>query len=205
MLGLAARYRQFGEVLEVSEDEVWGTRELGTAPVDRSSASPLFFDLLHGVAGRGIGPEAVIEAFRQLQQEVLRRSAVWLQDWYWADLLNMLGWRREVRQQTLRSLRDLSTVLAPLVIYLQVDPEVALHRALRERGAVWFNRYAGRPFDEPVTRSVVSEVAAVRSKAEAARKAEIVGWPVAFVDASAALDDVAEAAWQASSLLPGEG
>lgn len=197
MLALADRCSAYGRVLTVSEDDVWGKRELGTDPVDRTAASPLFFDLLHRDAPEDVSPAAVVGAFEQLRREAMDGRAMWLQDWSWPELLSMLGWSPELRQETSHVLHELSAALAPaMVIYLQLDPQDALDRAVRERGATWFNRYAGRRPDEPVTRTALRQVADMKRQAEQERRAALAGWPVALVDGSGDRADVIDAAWR---------
>ena len=54
---LAERYRSLGhEVMDIDEDAVWGDRQLDTAPVDHTTACPLFYELHHSERDAGGGP-----------------------------------------------------------------------------------------------------------------------------------------------------
>lgn len=197
---LAARLRGDGrDVLSITEDDVWGDRRFDGAAVDRSSALPLFVELLHDERDGGTSPSMVTEAFQLLRQETLDRSAIWLQDWVWPDMFRMLGWEGQARLQT-SMLQQLSAPLCPVVVYLRLDPLQALRRALDERGTTWFNRYTQRRLDEPVTAGLVNEVAARKREAEPQRMADLAGWRVLIVDGSGAQADVADAVWRDAHL-----
>ena len=166
---LAGRFRSLGrEVFLIDEDAVWGERQLGSAPVDYTTASPLFHELIHKRrdAGGVPTPDQVVRAFERLMNDALSRSAMWLQDWCWPDLLDGLGWDSQVARVTSRRLQQIGAAVTPRVIYLRVDASEALRRALEERGPVWFNRYAGAQLDQPVTASMVDHVAAAKREAE---------------------------------------
>ena len=201
MRAVAARLRRDArDVLSITEDDVWGDRQLDAAPVDRRSALPLFVELLHEERDGGTSPAMVVKAFQLLMQEALDRSAIWLQDWTWPDMFSMLGWDRQLRSQTSTLLQQMSAPLFPVVVYLRLDPSQALCRALSERGTTWFNRYAHRRLEDPVTAQLVSEVAARKRKAEPQRIADLAGWQVHFVDGSSAEADVANAVWREARL-----
>ena len=201
MRAVAAKLRgDARDVLSITEDDVWGDRQLDDAPVDRSSAVPLFVELLHEERDGGTSPAMVVKAFQLLMQEALDRSAIWLQDWTWPDMFSMLGWDRQMRLQTSTRLQQMSTPLFPVVVYLRLDPSQALRRALNERGMTWFNRYAQRRLEEPVTAELVSEVAARKREAVPQRIADLAGWQVLFVDGSSAEADVADAVWRDARL-----
>ena len=196
---LAERYRGLGrEVMAIDEDAVWGERRVDRAPVDYTTASSLFYDLLHSErdAGGCPPPDQVVQVFEQLVNEALDRSAIWLQDWCWSDLLGMLGWDHQAVRVTLQQLQKIAAALAPRVIYLRVDPSVALLRALEERGPRWFNRHATTPFDGPVTATMVDNMAALSRRAESARIGALAGWATTSVDAAAPHHEVLEAIWQ---------
>jgi len=201
MRAIAARLRgDARDVLSITEDDVWGDRQLDDAPVCRSSALPLFVELLHEDRDGGTSPAMVVKAFQLLMQEALDRSAIWLQDWTWPDMFSMLGWDRQIRLQTSTRLQQMSAPLFPVVVYLRVDPSQALRRALTERGTTWFNRYAQRPLEEPVTAELVSDVAARKRGAERQHMADLAGWQVLFVDGSSAEADVAATVWRDARL-----
>jgi hypothetical protein len=184
--------------MDIDEDAVWGERQLGSAPVDHTTASPMFYQLLH--RDRDLlgcpAPEQVVGVFEQLIIETLRRGAVWLQDWAWPDLIGMLGWDDQTVQATSQHLQRIGAAVEPRVIYLGVDPHTALLRALEERGPQWFNRHAGTPIDAPVTASVVDRLAARKRQAEPARIDALAGWPTIWIDGAAPQEDVVEAVWQ---------
>ena len=189
---LAARCQLAGqEVLAIDEDAVWGERRFDTAPVDLTTAWPVFQDLMH--RNRSVHPDAVVRVFTGFVDEVLARDAVWLQDWPWSLLLQMIGWDQQAQRATALRLQDAARALNPRVLLLDVDSDLALRRALAERGEVWFNRHAGAPLNAPVTSAVVGELAA-RRRIEARSQD---GWAVTRLDATAPADTVAERAWRA--------
>jgi thymidylate kinase len=200
MRALAECYRNLGrDVMTIDEDAVWGERRLDQAPVDHTTASPLFYDLLHRERPTGVGlaPVDVVPVFEHLVQEARDRGAVWLQDWSWPDLLDQLGWDHATVRQTSQSLQQIGAAVTPRVLYLRVDPAVALRRAVDERGAVWFRRHAGAPLAEPVTAATVEQVAARSRAAEPARIDALAAWTTTYLDAAATQNDVLEAAWRA--------
>ncbi len=144
---LAAALRDLGDsVLEVSEDAVWGERQLGTLPVDYARAWPEFRALLHErPSGGSPTKHQVLTAFTRVQRRVAA-SHLWIQDWSWIDLAGMLPWARADERALLAFSCDLQRVarsLWPLVLHLRIDPQDSLRRAVAERGWVWFDRHAG--------------------------------------------------------------
>ena len=151
MRTLAAGLRGRGDsVLEVSEDAVWGERQLGTLPVDYATAWPEFRALLHErPSGGSPTVTEVFDAFVRVQRRVAA-SRVWIQDWSWIDLAGMLPWARAPEGALLACSGDLQHVarsLRPLVLHVRVDPQDSLRRAVAERGWVWFDRHAGESSD----------------------------------------------------------
>ena len=67
--------------------------------------------------GKARPPAQVVQVFEQLVNEALDRSAIWLQDWCWSDLLGMLGWDHQAVRVTLQQLQKIAAALAPRVIY----------------------------------------------------------------------------------------
>lgn len=198
---LAARLRdEERPVLTVTEDDVWGVRQLDTGPVDRLSALPLFFDLLHRPGSAPATPDMVAAAFEQLAQLAIDLSAAWLQDWAWPDLFRMLGWDSDTRRRASATLRRIAAPLQPQVIYLQLDRTLALTRALDERGPVWFNRYAARPVDLPVTAEVVERVSMDRDRLEDEVMSDLSGWEVQLVPSDRPREEVAAEVWRAAQL-----
>jgi hypothetical protein len=138
-------------VLEVGEDAVWGERQLGTLPVDYATAWPEFRALLHErpCGGHPTATE-VFDAFARVQRRVAAAD-VWIQDWSWIDLAGMLPWARANEAALLAfscELQRVARALWPLVLYLQIDPQDSLRRAVAERGWVWFDRHTGVSSDD---------------------------------------------------------
>ena len=79
MRTLAAALRGLGDsVIEVGEDAVWGDRQLGTLPVDYTTAWPEFRALLHErSSAESPTVTDVIDAFERVQRRVAA-SRVWI-------------------------------------------------------------------------------------------------------------------------------
>jgi hypothetical protein len=177
-------------VLEVSEDAVWGERQLGTLPVDYATAWPEFRALLHErPCGGSPTVTEVFDAFVHVQQRATA-SGVWIQDWSWIDLAGMLPWARAHEGALLAFSGDLQHVarsLRPLVLHVRVDPQDSLRRAVAERGGVWFDRHTGVSSDGLGREKRLRALAASYREREQRRLRvlEVGGWDVAVIDAQA--------------------
>ena len=191
MRSLAAALRGRGDsVIEVSEDAVWGDRQLGTLPVDYTTAWPEFRALLHErSSAKSATVTDVIDAFDRVQRRVAA-SRVWIQDWSWIDLAGMLPWARANEGALLAFSCDLQRVarsLEPLVLHLRIDPHDSLRRAVAERGWVWFDRHAGAAADDRGRAERLRALAAASRERER-RRLHVLhagGWDVVVIDAQA--------------------
>lgn len=71
------------------------------------------------------------------------RARTWIQDWSWIDLAEDLPWAiADVAALNAYSARlaALAEKYRPLVVYLDIDPGLALERASRQRGPDWTRR-----------------------------------------------------------------
>lgn len=196
MRTLAAGLRGRGDsVIEVSEDAVWGERQLGTLPVDYATAWPEFRALLHERPSDGSPTVTeVYDAFERVQRRVAA-SRVWIQDWSWIDLAGMLPWARAHDGALLAFACDLQRVaqsFRPLVLHLRVDPQDSLRRAVAERGWVWFNRHAGASSADLGREERLRALAASYRERERERRRllDAGGWEVVAIDAHEGCDSV---------------
>jgi hypothetical protein len=185
---LAAALRELGDsVIEVSEDAVWGERQLGPLPVDYATAWPEFRALLHDrPSGGSPTMTEVFDAFARVQQRAAA-SRVWIQDWSWIDLAGMLPWTRANEGALLAFSRELQRVarsLWPLVLHLRIDPQGSLRRAVAERGWVWFDRHAGASSDDLGREERLRALAASYRESERRRlrMLDAGGWDVVVID-----------------------
>src|SRR5690348_11175205 len=88
---------------------------LWTTPPPRRCSMTCF--TANAMRGKARPPAHVVQVFEQLVNEALDRSAIWLQDWCWSDLLGMLGWDHQAVRVTLQQLQKIAAALAPRVIY----------------------------------------------------------------------------------------
>jgi len=191
MRTLAAGLRGLGNsVIEVGEDAVWGERQLGTLPVDYATAWPEFRALLHErPCGGSPTVTEMFDTFVCVQQRVAA-SGVWIQDWLWIDLAEMLPQARAHEGALLAFSGDLQHVarsLSPLVLHVRVDPQDSLRRAVAERGWVWFDRHAGESSDGLGREERLRALADLYRERERRRLhvLEAGGWDVVVIDGQA--------------------
>lgn len=191
MRTLAARLRGLGgSVIEVSEDAVWGERQLGTLPVDYATAWPEFRALLHErPSGGSPTVTEVFDTFARVHRRVAA-ARVWIQDWSWIDLAEMLPWACANEEALLAFSCDLQRVARsrwPLVLHLRIDPQHSLRRAVAERGWIWFDRHAGGSADDRGREERLRALAASYRERERRRLRvlEAGGWDVVVIDAQA--------------------
>ena len=180
-------------VVRITEDDVWGRRETGESPVDRLSGREDFRRLVFRPPD-GDSAARIMQLFAQLVDECVAAKSLWLQDWTWPELIRMsleLPTEQEVGQ-TSAQVRALAEPVRPLIVHLDLDPQVAVQRALQERGDIWFNRHFGRSLHAPVqVEDIRAGAARYRSTSEAKLDAlSAAGWQVRRVDAQRALADV---------------
>ena len=126
-----------------------------------------------------------MRVFEQLLSKALKSQRRVAPGLVLAGMLGMLSWDSRVAKETSQQLEKISAAVIPRVIYLRVDPDEALMRALDERGTVWFNRHVGMPYDEPVTESMVKAIAATSRVSELARIDALAGWATTYIDGGA--------------------
>lgn len=189
MRTLAAGLRGQGDsVIEVSEDAVWGERQLGTLPVDYATAWPEFRALLHErPSGGSPTVTEVFDAFARVQRRAAA-ARVWIQDWSWIDLAGMLPWAHASEEALLAFSCDLQRVARPrwpLVLHLRIDPHDSLRRAVAERGWVWFDRHAGAASADLGRAERLRALAASYREGERRRLRvlDVGGWDVVIIDA----------------------
>lgn len=186
--------------LEVDEDAVWGKRQLGRNPIELTAVWPEFRELLHTPKPQ-LSPTAadLLHTFQCVQDRAARAGAIWIQDWSWLDVAEMLPWAQSDHRLLLRFSTDLRTMaeqLRPTVLYLRTDPEHALRRAVADRGPVWFERHA----DGRVTASNSEErllaLASLYATREQLRRRvlEDGGWTPVYIDSGGRLQAVLHAA-----------
>jgi hypothetical protein len=143
---LAAMFGSRGSsVLMISEDDVWGRRELGLDPISYASALPEFSAALHDQR-TPTSADALLRTFEQVRARYLQGQTVWIQDWSWLDLASgLLGGRPqpELLTKFAGDLLEAACDLKPVVLFLRLDPRLGLQRAVRERGTTWLRRHAG--------------------------------------------------------------
>ncbi len=185
MRAIADRYRGLGrDVIAVDEDAVWGERRLGPEPVNYATAWPAFYELLHKPGGsRPQAGDDLLELFSALVDDAVRRRAVWVQDWSWTHLIRLIGWDEQLIGSVSARMGEIAEAVSPLLIHLRVDPQVALRRALEERGAVWFNRHVAAPLGIEVTPEFVRSAARRFAAWQHAAPHVVPGWEVRVVDA----------------------
>jgi thymidylate kinase len=171
-------------VVEVTEDAVWGERRADDAPVDRSTAWPEFRRLLHDRTERP-DPTEVLEAFDAMRRRIADRSW-WLQDWTWPDLLALACGSDGDPVTWSRALRREADDLDPMVLWLDVDPTVALRRAEHERGSAWLARHAAEFADGHRSEGDIAAVALGRIEEARVRHRilEETGWRTIDLDAN---------------------
>jgi len=174
------------DVLEVDEDSVWGRRQTGRGPIDRSSVWPEFVDLLPGPE-RESWPtsEEFVRAFCRVRQRRLAGVGAWIQDWSWLDLAGTAPWATTDESSLVefsRRLRLEADSLKPAVLYLVGEPEVFLKRAVAERGHLWLSRHA-RELARWEGLSALRGVAEAYAELDGERRRvlEVGGWCPAYV------------------------
>jgi hypothetical protein len=198
--------------MALTEDDVWGQRQLGFAPVDRRSARPEFARLLDPTASYDERAARLVDAFRSAVARANAMDALWLQDWVWSDVARAClpdggtPTAAEVNGELLGLAREGG--VQPIVLFLQVDPEVALRRALTERGQVWLNRHLGADVHAAVDADRLTEVAQRYGRRVATRRQQLSddGWAVADLSADGPVHQVAASALAAlgrAALLTG--
>lgn len=182
--------------MTLTEDEVWGERQLGLAPVDFQSARPEFAALLDPAVTHEERAVRLVDAFRTAATRANALNATWLQDWVWSDLAHAcLGdeaasTATDLTAHLLRLATDHG--LHPTVLFLRLDPEIALRRALIERGQTWFNRHHGADVHAAVDSERLIDLANAYGRAVPARRKQLsaAGWHVADVNADESVAQV---------------
>lgn len=178
----------------ISEDDVWGRRELGSAPVDLASARSDFRQLIFERRSADPTGEAV-GLFSTLLAKCHSAGELWLQDWTWPDLIALMWVAPAADRIALsRRLRVLADPVGALILYLDVRSEVAVARALAERGPAWFNRHFHRPLSAPV---VADDIRAGAAQYEQRRTEHLdfilaAGWRVRHLDGEQSASVVAD-------------
>lgn len=193
-------------VLEVNEDALWGKRQLGWSPVELTGVWPEFRELLHTPRAQR-SPTAVdlLQTFQRVQNRAERDGAVWIQDWSWLDVAEMWPWAKTDERLLLRFALELRTIaeqLRPAVLYLSIDPERALRRAVADRGPVWFERHAEGDVSAPNAAERLVALASMYGKREHLRRRilEDGGWTPAYIDGCGSRQAVLRAALTALGL-----
>jgi thymidylate kinase len=197
--------------MTVTEDDVWGERQLGLAPVDYRSASPEFARLLDPAAPQQERAARLVDAFRTAAARADALDATWLQDWVWSDLAHAcLGDRAtptaaDVTAHLLRLATD--QAVRPTVLFLRVDAEAALRRALVERGRMWLNRHLGADVHAAVDDERLVDLAHACERAVPARRDQLLaaGWHVVEINAQGSVDDVTASALAALLAVDSQG
>jgi thymidylate kinase len=196
--------------MALTEDDVWGKRQLGLAPVDHRSARPEFVRLLDPTASYDERAAGLVDAFLSAVARANAMDALWLQDWVWSDLA-----RACLRDGGTPTAADVTRELVKLareggvqatVLFLHVHPEVALRRALAERGQVWLNRHLGADVRATVDTDRLTEVAQAYGRGVAPRRQQLSddGWKVADISAAGPVDQVVASAVAALDLRHGQ-
>ncbi len=192
--------------LEVDEDAVWGKRQLGRNPVELTAVWPEFRELLHKPKPQ-ISPTAadLLHTFQCVQDRAERAGAIWIQDWSWLDVAEMLPWTQSDHRLLLKfsmDLRIMAEQLRPTVLYLRADPEHALRRAIADRGPVWFERHADGMVPASNSKERLSTLASMYAKREQLRRRvlEDGGWTPVYIDSGSSLQEVLHAALTALGL-----
>lgn len=186
--------------MTLTEDEVWGKRQLGLAPVDYRSARPEFARLLHPTAPHEERAARLVDAFSTAATRANALDATWLQDWVWSDLAHAClddkatPTGAEVTAQLLQVATD--HAVRPMVLSLRVDAQVALRRALIERGQTWFNRHLGTDVHAAVDDERLTDLADAYERAVPARREQLLaaGWEVVDINADGPVDHVTASA-----------
>jgi thymidylate kinase len=192
--------------MTLTEDEVWGERQLGLAPVDLRSARPEFAALLNSATPHEERAARLVDAFRRAATRANALSATWLQDWVWSDLAHAcLGDKASPTATDVTAhLVHLATDhgFHPTVLFLRVDAQVALRRALTERGPTWFNRHHGADVRAVIDSAGLMDLADAYARAVPARREQLeaVGWDVVGVNADEPLAQVTASALSALGL-----
>jgi thymidylate kinase len=193
-------------VLEVDEDALWGKRQLGRSPIDLTAVWPEFRELLHEPRPQtSPTAAAVLHTFQRIQNRADPQATVWIQDWSWLDLGTMvLGSKTDEHRLAAFSnaLRSLAEPLNPAVLYLRINPETALRRAVAERGSVWFERHAVGEVKASTFEERVVALAALYGKRDDFRRRilEEGDWNPFYIDGSSKHQAVFNAALTALGL-----
>jgi thymidylate kinase len=127
----------------------------------------------------------LLAAFDRLRGDV-GPGALWVQEWSWIDLAEDLPWAERDDDALARFSAELAhraADLRPMILYLAVDPEIAVRRAVVQRGEAWFKR----PINDVVRDCTARESRLLRAIASGA-------WMVHHLDAARSIDDVLRAA-----------
>ncbi len=186
---LAAMFGSLGSsVLMISEDDVWGKRELGVDPVSYATALPEFSALMRDHRTPPTA-DAILQTFERVRERYLRDQTTWIQDWSWLDLASaLLGRHRhaELMNTFAADLLDVARNLNPVVLYLRLDPEIGLERAARERGMIWLRRHAGVPANTEIRDGDLIRGLVDHYRGQESERLKFLGgsgWELLFVDA----------------------
>jgi thymidylate kinase len=197
--------------MTLTEDEVWGERQLGLAPVDDRSARPEFAALRDPAAQRDERAVRLVEAFRTAAVRADALHATWVQDWVWSDLAHACldDTATPTAAAVTGRLPGLATEhgFAATVLFLRVGAGVALRRALVERGQTWFTRHLGVEVQTAVDDGLLRDLADGYDRAVPARREQLLsaGWDVLDVDADGAPEQVTASALAALRLRRADG
>jgi hypothetical protein len=192
-------------VLTISEDDVWGKRELGLDPVSHASALPEFSAVIHDQR-TSPSSSAILRIFAQVRARYLEDQAMWIQDWSWLDLASrLMGERRQGDALTgfARNLLQAARDLNPVVLFLRLDPTLGLERAVHERGGTWLRRHAGVPVATPAREDDLVRGLVDHYRAHAREQLKMSassGWETRIIDADVERPEVLSAAIAALGL-----
>lgn len=101
-----------------------------------------------------------------------------------------------------RDLRTLAHPLRPAVLYLTMNTEQALRRAVAARGSLWFERHAVGEVTETTYEERILALSAMYGRRDRVRRRvlESGGWAPIYLDAGGSRHEVARAALTAVGL-----
>lgn len=150
--------------------------------------------------------EMMLEGYRRILAGLESDHEAIIFDWSCLGMISDLPWaegRQDVLEAHASEVARLTASMGPALIYLEAEPEVAVQRAVAQRGDRWARRYARLAAEGRVapTRDFLTVIAdGIRSDAtrhmenQAYRSA---GWSVVEIDARMEADAVLDAAWRA--------
>lgn len=154
--------------------------------------------------------EMMLDAYAALFERLSRDRAWGLLDWSCVDMIEDLPWAqpdRRVLAEHARQVRVLAEHLDPIALALEGDVEIAVRRAVAQRGEPWIDRWGGGIIpDEPVESAIARIVRSIQQ--EGSRRQEIcqafeaADWPLVRLDAMVPPDQVLQAAVRAVGLPP---